>query len=56
MKKVPMILLLVAPYGIVSLCSLANMDLTVGLYIYGALLLLNMIYAFLLPRFGFHGK
>lgn len=56
MKKVPMILLLVAPYGILCLCSLTNLDLTVGLYIYGAILLLNMVYAFLLPRFGFHGK
>jgi len=56
MKKIPMILLLVAPYGILTLCSLTNLDLTVGLVIYGAILLLNMVYAFLLPGFGFHGK
>lgn len=56
MKKVPMIFLLVAPYAILLLCDRANMDFSIGLYIYGALLLFNMVYAFLMPKLGFSGK
>ena len=56
MKKVPMILLLIAPYAIVFLCDQTNLDITIGLCVYGALLLFNMVYAFLLPRLGFKVK
>lgn len=56
MKKVPMILLLIAPYLILLLCSQLNMDLRIGLYIYSFLLVFNIVYAFLLPRMGFRAK
>ena len=53
MKKLPMILLLIVPYATLIICYQANLDITVGLCVYGALLLFNMVYAFLLPRLGF---
>ena len=56
MKKVPMILLLIAPYAILFLCDQTGLDFSIGLWIYGALLAFNMAYAFLLPRLGFSGK
>ena len=56
MKKVPMILLLIVPYATLILCYQANLDITIGLCVYGALLLINMVYAFLLPRLGFKVK
>ena len=56
MKKVPMILLLIAPYAIVFLCDQTGFDFSIGLWIYGALLVFNMVYAFLLPRLGLSGK
>ena len=56
MKKIPMILLLIAPYAIYFLCDYVNMDFAIGLYIYGAILVLNMVYAFLLPKLQFNGK
>ena len=56
MKKLPMLLLLIAPCVILLLCDQFNMDFTIGLCIYGILFLFNMIYAFLLPRLGFTGK
>ena len=56
MKKVPMIALLIVPYATLIICYLANLDITVGVCVYGALLLFNMVYAFLLPRLGFNGK
>ena len=56
MKKVPMILLLIAPYAIVFLCDQTGLDFSIGLWIYGALLAFNMVYAFLLPRLGFRVK
>ena len=56
MKKVPMILLLVAPYATLFVCYQLTLDITVGLCVYGALILFNMVYAFLLPRLGFNGK
>ena len=51
-----MILLLIAPYAIYFLCDHVNMDFSIGLYIYGAILILNMVYAFLLPKLQFNGK
>ena len=56
MKKVPMILLLIVPYATLIICYHANLDITIGLCVYGALLLFNMVYAFLLPRLGFKVK
>lgn len=56
MKKLPMIALLIAPYATLIICYQANLDITVGLYVYGVLLLFNMVYAFLLPKLGFSGK
>ena len=51
-----MILLLIAPYAIVFLCDQTGLDFSIGLWIYGALLAFNMVYAFLLPRLGFNGR
>ena len=56
MKKVPMILLMIVPYAALIICYQANMDLRIGACVYGVLLLFNMIYAFLLPGFGFNGQ
>ena len=56
MKRIPMILLLVAPGATLAICYLADLDLTPGLFVCGAILILNMVYAFLLPRLGFNGQ
>ena len=56
MKKLPMILLLIAPYAIYFLCDCTNMDFAIGLCIYGVILVLNMVYAFLIPKLEFSGK
>ncbi|MBQ6928782.1 MAG: hypothetical protein IJN27_00545 [Oscillospiraceae bacterium] len=56
MKKIPMILLLIAPYAIYFIFDRANMDFAIGLYIYGAIIIFNMVYAFLLPKLEFNGK
>lgn len=56
MKKIPLILLLTAPYIILIVCYQANLDLSIGLYIYGALLAFHVAYAFLMPKLGFNGK
>ena len=56
MKKVPMILFLVAPYLILVLCSQLYFDFAIGLCIYGFLLIFNIVYAFLLPKLGYRGR
>ena len=56
MKRIPMILLLVAPGATLAICYLADLDLTPGLFVCGAIILFNMVYAFLLPGFGFKVK
>ena len=56
MKIVPMIALLIMPYTTLIICYQANLDITVGLWVYRALLLFNMVYAFLLPKLGFKAK
>ena len=56
MKKIPMILLLSAPYLILFAYYQTPMDVTIPLCIYGVFLIFNMVYAFLLPRLGFNGK
>ena len=56
MKRIPMILLLMAPSATLAICYLADLDLTPGLFVCGAIILFNMVYAFLLPGFGFKVK
>ena len=56
MKKLPMILLLIVPYAVLIVCYQMNLDMTIGVGLYGVLLLFNLVYAFLLPRLGFNGK
>lgn len=56
MKKIPMILLLIAPGAAVAICYLFNLDLMPGLFICGAILVFNMVYAFWMPKLGFNGK
>ena len=56
MKKTPMILLLIAPYLLVMVCSITGMDFSIGICAYAALLVFNMIYAFWMPKQGFAGK
>ena len=56
MKKIPMLLLLVAPGATIAVCYQFDLDLMPGLIICGAILAFNMVYAFLLPKLGFNGK
>jgi len=59
MKKIPMLLLLIAPYafGIFMMYSVGNnTNLRAGIILYLLVLLLNMVYALILPRFGFDGE
>ena len=56
MKRIPMIFLLMAPGITLAICYLADLDLRPGLFVCGAILIFNMVYAFRLPRFGFNGK
>lgn len=55
MKKLPMISLVIAPYALMGFLSYSithNTNLRVGALFYMAILLFNMVYAFLLPRIG----
>ena len=59
MKKIPMLLLLIAPYAFGCFMSYSfgnNANIRAGIVFYAAVLLLNMIYAFILPRCGFDGE
>ena len=56
MKRIPMILLLIAPGTTIAICYLLDLDLMPGLVICGAILVFNMVYAFWLPKLGFSGK
>ena len=51
-----MILLLIAPGATLAICYLAELDLMPGLFICGAILVFNMVYAFSMPKLGFNGK
>ena len=60
-KRIPMLLLLIAPYGFLGSCLLQTTEDTGGsllpvLALFGVVLLCNMVYAFLLPRLGFDGR
>ena len=56
MRKLPMILLLPAPGATIAICYLFDLDLMPGLVIFGAILAINMVYAFWMPKLGFNGK
>ena len=59
MKKIPMILLVIAPYTLVAFMFYSvsyNTNIRAALIVYIAILLLNMGYAFLLPWMGFGGN
>ena len=47
---------MVVPYAVLIVCYQMNLDMTIGVGLYGVLLLFNLVYAFLLPRLGFNGK
>lgn len=60
-KRIPMILLLVVPYGFLGSCLAQTTEdtgssLLIGLGLLGIVLLCNLIYAFVLPRLGFAGR
>ena len=60
-KRIPMLLLLIAPYGFLGSCLLQTTEDTGGsllpvFALFGVVLLCNMVYAFLLPRLGFDGR
>ena len=51
-----MILLLIVPYAVLIICYQLTLDMTIGVGLYGALLLFNLVYAFRMPGLGFNGK
>lgn len=60
-KRIPMLLLLLAPYVFLGSCLLQTTEDTGGgllvvLALFGVVLLGNMVYAFLLPRLGYDGR
>ena len=55
-KKLPMLLLVTVPYATLIICYQASLDILPGVWAYGALILFNILYAFLLPKLGFHGR
>lgn len=56
MKKIPLFLLLLAPYAFIFGTMLFDSDLSVTVWPYGTVLVFGMVYAFLLPRLGYSGK
>ena len=57
MKKIPMILMLIAPYFLFAMYVVGNLDLlSLGLLVFGIIMLFGAVYAFFLPRMGFSGK
>ena len=56
MKKIPMILMLFAPYLLFGLYMSENIKaLSAGLILFAAVMLLGALYAFFLPRIGYGG-
>lgn len=55
MKKIPMLLLLTTPY-ILIVSIIADSVSSIVLFLFATVLVLNMVYAFILPRLGFDGK
>lgn len=61
MKKIPMILMLVVPYVVCVVFSAEdttsfNSLFGISLVLFVAVSLINMVYAFMLPRLGYKGK
>ena len=56
MKKIPLFLLLIAPYAFIFGTMLFNTELPITVWPYGIVLVLGMVYAFVLPRLGYSGK
>lgn len=57
MKKIPMIMMLIAPYVLFGMYMAENLKLlSIGLIVFGVIMVLGAVYAFFLPRMGFSGK
>ena len=59
MKKIPMLLLLAAPYIFIAVCAakeLGGVAFLTWILLCVLIYLPNMIYAFILPGFGYDGK
>lgn len=61
MKKIPMILMLAVPYVVCVVFSVENTTsfnslFGASLVLFAAVSLINMVYAFVLPRLGYKGK
>lgn len=57
MKKIPMIIMLIAPYFLFGIYMAENLELlSIGLLVFGIIMLLGAVYSFFLPRIGFSGK
>lgn len=57
MKRMPMVLMVAAPYGLLGLYLTGNGELlSVGMIVFGVVMLCGAIYAFFLPRLGFSGQ
>ena len=57
MKKIPMIIMLIAPYFLFGIYMAENLELlSIGLLAFGIIMLLGAVYSFFLPRIGFSGK
>lgn len=57
MKKIPMIMMLIAPYFLFGMYMAENLQLlSIGLTACGIIMVFGAVYAFFLPRMGFSGK
>ena len=57
MKKIPMIIMLIAPYFLFGIYMAENLELlSIGLLAFGIIMLWGAVYSFFLPRIGFSGK
>ena len=57
MKKIPIIMMLIAPYFLFGMYMAENLELlSIGLLAFGIIMLFGSVYAFFLPRMGFSGK
>lgn len=57
MKKIPMIIMLIAPYFLFGMYMAENLQLlSIGLIAFGIIMVFGAVYAFFLLRMGFTGK
>ena len=57
MKRVPMVLMLIAPYFLLGMYMAGNTEcLPVALLAFGIVMVCGAVYAFFLPRMGFSGR